>query len=88
MLGRIEGLGLGMTSGPCRMPLQLSLIIESRPQFVRQFAIDVSNIGERKIGFEDRGPRGAPDLANLLAVLAVVDKCLTNRFVAVDDDLR
>jgi len=87
MLGRIKGLGLGMTFGPRGMPLQLSLIIEPRPQFGRQSAINVLNIGERKIGFKDRRPGGAPDFSGLLALLAVIEKCFTDRFISVDDNL-
>ena len=86
MLGNIKRLRLCMALGPCATPLQFALVIESCPQFGWQFAVDVVNIRQRKIGFEDRRPDRALDFADLLAVLAVINERFTDGFIAVDDD--
>ena len=77
---------MNMALGPGRMPFQLPLIVQSRPQFWWQLAIDAVDVGEREIGFEHRGPGGTFDLTDLLAVLSVIKKCFANWLVAINDD--
>ena len=76
-----------MALGPGGAPFQFTLVVESRPEFVGQFAFYQLNICDSEIGFQDRGPCRALDLADLFAVLACLDKRFTDGFITVDDQL-
>src|SRR5210317_1119702 len=86
MLWQVKGFVPGVALGPRGMPFQLALVVETRPETGWQLTVDVFDIAEGEIGLQDRRPGRALDLANLLAVLASVNKGFTHGLVAVDEE--